>query len=351
MQLLCVGDIAILDEYVARQAWDPPGGIVPSDEARVLFNWEFPIGKAINPQPRSSGPRHMAHPNAVHALRKWSPGFAALANNHLLDAGEDGLVDTIQGLRRAGFVTMGAGQTAEEISQPMFWETPEGRLAIVNWVFPETHPEWMCVPGPNCWPGIDKAARTIRDLKRQADWVLVRAHWSDEDFTYPRPKDRAIARELAGAGADLIVGDHPHVVRGMETVDACQVVYSVGNYFFSYERTDYGSWNMRAPRNREGLGIQISFRHGERPECRPLSFWKLKKRVVPDPIRRAATRLKRVSRPLRRFEDAEYAEWYAKKRAAFNRWGYRWHFRAWNLGVSDVRRILSRAFRGRARVT
>ena len=201
------------------------------------------------------------------------------------------------------------------------------------------------MPGPNCWPGLEKAERIIKDLKCEADWVLIRVHWSDEMFAYPRPEDRAIARELAWMGADLVIGDHPQVVRGMEIIDSCPVFYSIGNFYSSYEPVDPGSWNMRAPRNREGLGVQVSFRRGRRPEYRSLSFWKLKKRVVRDPTRRAITRLERTSRPLRQFQDSEYAEWYMKKRAVFNQWGHRWHFRLWNLSMNDVKRMLLKPFR------
>jgi hypothetical protein len=347
MQLLCIGDVALLlvDEYVARQVWETPQGIVPSDEVKILFNLEFPIGDTINPQPRSSGPRHLAHPDSPYVLQKWAPSFAALANNHILDAGGDGLVKTIQTLKQMGFTTLGAGQIQEEIARPMFWETSQGRLAIVNWVFPETHPDWMCVPGPNCWPGLEEAERTIQDLKRQADWVLVLAHWSDEWFPYPRPEDRALARELASMGADLIIGHHPHVVRGMEIIDSCPVFYSIGNFYFSHEPTDDGRWLMRAPRTHEGLGIQVSFHRGRRPEYRSLSFWRLKKRVVPDPTRRAATRLERVSRPLRQFQDSKYTEWYVNERAVFDKWGYRLHFGLWSMGKRSLKRNLLKPFR------
>jgi poly-gamma-glutamate synthesis protein (capsule biosynthesis protein) len=347
MELLCVGDVALLsvDGNAPRQVWETPAGIVPGDEEKILFNLEFPIGDAINSQPRSSGPRFLAHPDSLYVLQKWAPGFAALANNHILDAGKDGLVKTIQTLKQTGFTILGAGQTREEIVRPVLWETSEGRLAMVNWVFPETHPDWGCVPGPNCWPGLEEAERIIQNLKHRADWVLIRGHWSDEDFAYPRPEDRATARELARMGADLVIGDHPHVVRGMEVIRSCLVFYSIGNFYFSYEPNPPGSWNMRAPRNREGLGIQISFRRGRRPEYRPVSFWKGKSRVVRDPTRRAATRLVRVSQPLRRFQDSEYAEWYMKKRAVFDKWGWRWHFRLWNLTMNDVKRILLKPFR------
>ena len=101
--------------------------------------------------PRGSGPGLLAHPSSTRVISNWAPGFATLATNHILDGGERGLENTIESLIQTGFKTVGAGKTLKEITKALFWETAEGQLAIVNWVFPETHPDWMSVPGPICW--------------------------------------------------------------------------------------------------------------------------------------------------------------------------------------------------------
>ena len=341
MQLLCIGDVAFADKSLSEDVWVAPGGVVPDENLRVLFNWELAMGDTKNPTPRSSGPRLLAHPDSWRVIERWSPGFAALATNHILDAGEEGLAYTIESLNRAGFTTVGAGRTQEEITKPLFWETAEGRLAIVNWVFPETHPDWMAVPGPNCWPGLEGAKRTVQELRGRADWVLIVVHWSDELFPYPRPEDRAVARQVAQMGADLVVGHHPHVVRGMESINSCPVFYSIGNFHFSDFSDHRGVWIVQqAPRNREGLGVQVSFRRGRRPEYRVLSFWQTRRQVVLDPIRRADRRMAWVSRPLRRFQSSEYDEWYAVKRARFDRWWARWHFGVRRLGIRGLIRYV-----------
>jgi hypothetical protein len=343
MQLLCLGDVALADQNLSENVWGTPGAVVPGEDLKVLFNWELAMGDAKNPSPRSSGPRLLAHPDSWRIIRKWSPGLATLATNHILDAGEEGLAHTIGSLNRAGFTTVGAGRTREEIARPLFWETSEGRLAIVNWVFPETHPDWMAVPGPNCWPGLERAKRTVQELRGRADWLLIVVHWSDELFPYPRPEDRAIARELAQMGADLVVGHHPHVVRGMETIGSCPVFYSIGNFYFSNIADDRGGWITRqAPRNREGLGLQLLFRRGERAGYRIQSFWQTRRQAIPDPRRRAARRMTLVSRPLRRFQNSEYAEWYTLQRARFDCWDYRWHFGVRRLGLCGTVRHFSR---------
>jgi hypothetical protein len=175
----------------------------------------------------------------------------------------------------------------------------------------------------------------------KTDWVLIVVHWSDELFSYPRPEDRAIARELAQMDADLVVGHHPHVVRGVEIIGCCPVFYSIGNFYFSDIADGRGGWITRqAPGNREGLGVQLSFRRGKRPEYQILSFWQTRRQVVLDPIRRAARRMELVSRPLRCFQNSGYTEWYAVQRARFDKWDYRWHFGLWRLGIRGLVRCL-----------
>ena len=344
MYLLCVGDVALAENGLSQ--WAFPGGAIRGEQAKVLFNWELPIGDTINPIPRSSGPRLLAHPDSPRVIGRWSPGFAALATNHILDAGAEGLVHTIESLGQMGLTTLGAGRSREEIERALFWETTEGRLAILNWVFPETHPDWMAVPGPNCWPGPDEAKKAVEKAKAEADWVMVVAHWSDELFPYPRPEDRATACELARMGVDLVVGHHPHVVRGMEVLGACPVFYSIGNLYFSDMADGRGGWITRAaPRNREGLGLQLSFRRGKKPEYRILSFWQARRQVVLDPIRRAHWRMEWTSRPLRRLQDSGYMKWYAVQRFRFDKWGYRWHFGAWQLGLRGLARYVLRPTR------
>ncbi len=318
MRLLCIGDVALTDPANACDGrLGRPNG-VPDEGNRVLFNWELPVGAVPNPLPRSSGKRLLAAPDSVRAVRAWSPGFASMATNHILDAGEEGLAATMKSLARAGFTVVGAGNSKEEISMPLTWETPEGRLAIVNWVFPETHPDWGAVPGANCWPGSEVARAIVASLKRSADWVLAVVHWSDELFPYPRPEDRGVARALAAAGADVIVGHHPHVVRGMEFLGACPVFYSLGNFYFEDVPDGSSGWVVRAaPRNREALGIEVSFGRGQAPACKPVSFWQNRGGTSLDRSERAARRMEQVSRPLSHASQSGYPRWYADASGSF----------------------------------
>ncbi len=340
MELICLGDIGLVDNRLSNTTWAYPIKASPEEEVRVLFNWELPVGDRVNPIPRKcGGPRLLSFPSSPEVIQNWAPGFAALANNHILDAEERGLVDTLASLNRMGFLTIGAGRSSEEICKPLLWETEEGKLTIINWVFPETNPDWMTIPGPNCWPGIDEAKVILHKLKQESDWVMVLAHWGDELFPYPRLEDRVIAQELAKAGLDIFVGHHPHVVRGMEVYNDCPVYYSIGNFFFSdFPGNDALRW---APRNREALGIQISFKRGMRPACKSLSFWQENNQVINDPYRRAVKRMKDTSRPLKQYFSADYERWYFSQRDMFDKYWAKWHFGIRRLGFwGSVRRIL-----------
>ena len=340
MKLFCIGDIAIAGNHVSEGLWSPPFVRVPGEETRVLFNWELPIGQNLNPVPREcGGPRILSGMTSPGVIHQWAPGFAALATNHILDGGEEGLDYTLRALQQEGFSTVGAGMTQHVIEKPLIWETEEGTLAIINWVFPEANPDWMHMPGANCWPGVGQASNLIRILKREVDWVMAFVHWSDEDFAYPRPEDRVIGRALAEAGTDIVVSHHPHVVRGMEVIGTCPVFYSLGNYYFSEYVDDSGSWKAKwAPRNREGLGIEISFKHGVKLEYKVISFWQANRSVINDPLRRAARRMKDTSKPLMRFSEKDYDRWYKTKRMWFDKIWIRWHFGIRRYGVGGLMR-------------
>jgi hypothetical protein len=102
MKLLCTGDVALGGETISQRRWPPPLTQAPDDESRILLNWELPMGDSINPVPRSRGPRLLASQGASQVIRRWSPGFATLATNHILDAGAAGLSQTIESLNKGG---------------------------------------------------------------------------------------------------------------------------------------------------------------------------------------------------------------------------------------------------------
>jgi hypothetical protein len=333
VKLLCLGDVAIGKDTSVSCRWEPPGNIKPGSDEKIIFNWELPIGKRLRAGAPSTHPRLSVSADTPRIIENWSPGFATLATNHMLDAGSHGIKTTIEELNLIGMETTGAGYSEEYMSKPIFWETGDGRLCLLNWVFPETNPDWMLVPGVNCWPGVESAKSIIHELKRQSDWIVVFVHWSDELFYYPRPQDREIADELAKMGADVIIGHHPHVVRGAEVSGHCPIFYSLGNFYFSDFQDLQGRWLKQAPLNRESLGVILTFRNGKMREYETVSFIQTKTGALPDPYKRAEINLQKLSRPLHRLSHEDYKIWYGKRKAYFLKWDAKWQFGFRKLGI------------------
>ena len=237
------------------------------------------------------------------------------------------------------FLLLVADSLHSVLPNPGFGETEQGRVGIVNWVTPETNPDLPddAGVGPNLWPGNEAAAIQITDLRRRVDWVVVYLHWSDELFPYPLPIDREIGRKLIKSGADAVVGNHAHAVRGIEEVDGKPIFYSLGNYFFP---RDPKRLQNQPAREREALIVELCFRQGERLSWQLHSYRQDGARTIPDPGGRAVRRAHHVSR---RFKVSDYSAWYVGARRRFNRWGYRWHFRLPIIGWRGVMIWLLRA--------
>lgn len=334
MELLCLGDIAIIRNISSFPKWKKHDCMSTGEDNKILFNWELPVGTHMNTSARTSGSRFTSSLNSIEVIQNWAPGIATLATNHTLDAGAEGLSTTISKLKNSGFEIVGAGMTLKETNSPLIWETKEGRLAIFNWVFPETHPDVNAIPGPNCWPGIQNAQNQILNIRNQVDWVLLVLHWGDELFPYPSPQHREIAGDLARCGVDAIVGHHPHVVRGMEFIGGCPIFYSLGNYFFNVSGKNAGSSNShRAPRNNEALGVKWVFKRGEKTGFLTYSSWAKSVEVIPDSKKRAERRLSETSQPLQRYHGQKYLEWYDRKKNIFFNWEVKWYFGVLGIGV------------------
>ncbi len=337
MRLFCVGDIAICEDLTPHGRWPTPAGFEPNENSHLLFNFEFPVGTHLNPKPRGNGQRFLADPHAIEVLQEWAPAFVTLANNHILDADYIGLMRTYKTFSDCGFKPLGAGLVEDEHRQFRIWKTDKGTLAILNWVFPETHPDWDENPGANCWSGLDDSRTLIHRLKKEADWVIAVLHWSDELFGYPRPEDRSIAAALATQGVDLIIGQHPHVVRGWEVIAGCPVFYSIGNFYFSDVQDSSGKWILKeAPLNRASLGMDIRFSKGAKLTITPHSFWRSKGKTISDPFKRAERQLYRLSIPLQKYNLKDYSVWYQKKRRWFDHVGYRIQFRLHQISPSEL---------------
>jgi poly-gamma-glutamate synthesis protein (capsule biosynthesis protein) len=183
-----------------------------------------------------SGAVFKGAPEHVCALEAVPFDVACLANNHVLDYGIAGFRQSLKILRRAGLKTVGAGMTEGEAWAPLSLDVKGERITIVNVSEGEDLTAARRGPGVCGWD-IERTARLVRKCKARGGCVIVLAHCGLEYIPYPPPYVVAAFRAFADAGADCVIGHHPHVPQGIEWYRGKPIAYSLGNFAF-FQLTD-----------------------------------------------------------------------------------------------------------------
>lgn len=193
------------------------------------------------------------------ALGVFSSVFevAGLANNHAGDFGRQDFADTLDALTAAGSSTFGGGRDLAAAHRPLLIERKGVRIALLGYL--DFFPRWfVAAPGrPGvAWLDTDQAAIDIaRARQAGADVVLVVPHWGVEHEPRAHARQRAAARALLDAGADAVIGGHPHVVQDYEIHRGKPVLYSLGNFVFDgFQDADNNTgWVVFADIDRRGV--------------------------------------------------------------------------------------------------
>lgn len=176
-----------------------------------------------------------ADPGSETALRDAGFTMLSLANNHLLNFGARGLLDTLRYLDNAGIGHAGAGETEEEAFAAKFIDVKGLRLAFLAFTDPALVPDpYLAGAGR---PGVafldrEKMAAAVQGAKEKADFVVVSIHAGTEYEPLPDQAQMRFARQAVDAGADLVLGHHPHVVQKVEKYKGKYIFYSLGNLVF-----------------------------------------------------------------------------------------------------------------------
>ncbi len=174
-------------------------------------------------------------PEAARALRSAGIRVAALANNHTMDYTERGLLDTLKQLTAAGIVPVGAGENLRNAEQVQVVELRGLRIGFLS--FSDVVPRYYWAEGDR--PGIasskyiGRVRAAIARARSQVDTLAIIFHWGEMFASEPSPRQRELAQAAQRAGADLILGAHPHVLQGVGCLGPVPVVYSAGNFVFA----------------------------------------------------------------------------------------------------------------------
>nr|WP_183340918.1 CapA family protein [Conexibacter arvalis] len=205
--------------------------------------------------------------SAFAALRAAGVTVTTMANNHGLDCGRAGLVQSLEAARRAGMPLIGVGADRDAAFAPYRTRVNGQRIAIVaasQVLDDELRGEWMVTdeqPGMATARDLGGLVRAVREARASADTVVVFLHWGTELGQCPNPSQPPLARLLAAAGADVVVGSHAHVLLGAGYQGRTLVAYGLGNLAF---------YAKGAPRTTSGvLLVTVTGRRVDRHRWRP----------------------------------------------------------------------------------
>ena len=179
-----------------------------------------------------------AKPEDVALLEIFGVDAVSLANNHVYDYGETGLLDTMHYLSEAGIPYVGAGKDLDEASKILYYVANGRKIAVVSAsqiekTFQYTKEATANTAGVLKTLNPDKFMRVIEKADANSDYVIAVPHWGTEGTLYPDSSQRMLAERFVEAGADAVIGGHPHRMQGICYIADVPIAYSLGNFWFS----------------------------------------------------------------------------------------------------------------------
>ena len=176
-------------------------------------------------------------PKNLKAMKEAGIDVLTLANNHTLDFGYEGLLDTLNHLDKNDIKRVGAGKNKKEAMEGIIIEKDGLKVGVLSFsrVVPDV--KWYATDKRAGLvgaydPHINEVITRIKDIKKETDIVILSIHWGIELSNTPRKQEIDLAKKLIDAGADVIMGHHPHVLQGVETYKGKPIFYSLGNFVF-----------------------------------------------------------------------------------------------------------------------
>lgn len=251
--LLFAGDILFDDSYTIMTTMRQRGSIKACfseetlremEEADIfMLNNEFTYTNRGEPTPEKAY-TFRAKPENAALLHELGVDIVSLANNHAYDYGEISLLDSLTTLEGIDMPYVGAGRNLAEASETVYFHAGNQKIAFISATQIERSTPPDTKGAKENTPGVFRCLteteifNKITEAKENSDFIVVYIHWGTEktdELDWAQPD---MAKSLAEAGADLIIGDHPHVLQEIANVNGVPTIYSVGNYWFNSSTLD-----------------------------------------------------------------------------------------------------------------
>jgi poly-gamma-glutamate synthesis protein (capsule biosynthesis protein) len=228
------------------KAYDYPFRMI-KDELRtseiVFGNLECPLsarGRRLN-----NDACYSSSPEFAGAMAEAGVKVLSFANNHCFDYGETAFLDTLDALRASGIAPVGAGASLAEARKPALFRVNGVTVAFIAYSL--VGPHWIWATPDECGAAPLNpmmVGQDIQRIRRQADVVVLSVHWGTELRAVPYPRIVELAHDCINAGADAILGHHPHVPGAVEVYGGRPIFYSLGNFIFGHDHEDWGDGMM-----------------------------------------------------------------------------------------------------------
>ncbi len=262
--LLFAGDLFLTDLLQSKYSQQGILAAVSEELLAVLqeadvfmLNQEFPFGTTGEPMEEKEY-TFRVDPKYISFLSDLSVDIVTLANNHMLDFGRSPLTETLNTLDQAGIAHVGAGENLEEAKALKTFEIHGKTIGFLgasrviptaSWSASETRSGLFTTYDPT------DLVEEIKKAEELCDFTVVYVHWGIELNTRPEEYQKTLARQYIDAGADAVIGSHPHVLQGIEYYQGKPIFYSLGNFIFS--NGTYESVLVSLTIEEEEIGIRL----------------------------------------------------------------------------------------------
>ena len=249
MRLLIAGDLS-LQSRAASLPWDESSLMLSFDCIRSItgncdhsiVNLESPVTEGGSPIVKD-GPSLKNNCSVFDVIHYCGFDTVTLANNHLMDYGEIGVIDTLNNCKKEELNTIGAGINLEEARIPQVFDDGDIRIGIISIC---EHESSIASENSAGAAPLDlvNLYYDIRELREKVDKVIIIIHGGREHYPLPTPRMKREYRLLVDFGADVIVNHHQHCFSGYEVYHGNPIFYGLGNFFFDNPRKRNDLWNI-----------------------------------------------------------------------------------------------------------
>lgn len=222
-KILFLGDVYLDDRYEINFTFDVP--FILNLEAPLIENG-VPIEGKINLK---------SPPILLQSVFRTLPLSVSLANNHIVDYGNEGFENTISFLKTKGIKYFGAGKPEDNYNNPLIIQLNGIKIGLLGYCYQHFYDQIKQVKGLKYGPAplnYDLIRKDINKLREQADRVVIQLHWGTLFSNYPEKEDVILARKLVELGVDIIIGHHTHTIQPIENYRNSVIAYGLGNFIF-----------------------------------------------------------------------------------------------------------------------